>query len=189
MSENQDVDFAFSSGNACGKNGEHLFLHVPGKKAISAVRDNVNNLQFANIIGPPSLTIFRKRKNFKFDENLKWVVDVDAYIRLIKENPKFYFIEEPLLNITSDAPHQVTKTFHKDRLARVLEHLYLLTKHRETGIRRNIKRQIFIIDIVANLDLEDLEKVSLQINKDFNSMERLLFKCLILRAKCKIWLD
>ena len=48
-------------------------------------------LFLSNDIGDPSTTIFKKSE-LKFDENLKWFVDVEFYARYIKLNSNIFIL-------------------------------------------------------------------------------------------------
>ncbi len=55
--------------------------HIIFKKIIKTYINNPKLLIKANIIGPPSALIYKKN-NFSYDVNLKYLVDVEFYIRL-----------------------------------------------------------------------------------------------------------
>ena len=57
--------------------------HIIFKKIIKIYINNPKLLIKANIIGPPSALIYKKN-NFSYDVNLKYLVDVEFYIRLFK---------------------------------------------------------------------------------------------------------
>jgi len=52
-----------------------------------------------NIIGPPSVTLFHNSIKDKYDEDLKWRVDIEYYIRNISNGIEFTYINEPLINV------------------------------------------------------------------------------------------
>ena len=57
--------------------------HIIFKKIIKIYINNPKLLIKANIIGPPSALIYKKN-NFSYDVSLKYLVDVEFYIRLFK---------------------------------------------------------------------------------------------------------
>ena len=69
---------------------------------------NFRYLFFKNCIGAPSTTIF-KSTNFRFDERLRWFVDVDFYMALLQENPNYSFTHDSLVCIGHGAG-QVTNS-------------------------------------------------------------------------------
>jgi len=52
-----------------------------------------------NIIGPPSVTLFHNSIKDKYDEGLKWRVDIEYYIRNIRKGIEFTYINELLINV------------------------------------------------------------------------------------------
>jgi glycosyltransferase involved in cell wall biosynthesis len=52
-----------------------------------------------NIIGPPSVTLFHNSIKEKYDEGLKWRVDIEYYIRNISKGIEFTYINDPLINV------------------------------------------------------------------------------------------
>ena len=52
-----------------------------------------------NIIGPPSVTLFHNSIKDKYDERLKWRVDIEYYIRNFSKGIEFTYINELLINV------------------------------------------------------------------------------------------
>lgn len=50
-----------------------------------------------NIIGPPSTTLVHSSILTRYDEALKWRVDIDFYIRILLEEKDLYIIKNPLI--------------------------------------------------------------------------------------------
>jgi len=134
LETNPEMDFAFSAAKACEDDGRVIFIHRPQQTQIDLLREQPWALQFANIIGAPSATIFRKSSNLKFDTELQWVVDIDAYLRLLKTPPQFEYFSETLVCTSANGAHQLTHKFNNDVVARVREHLYLYEKHIPTTV-------------------------------------------------------
>lgn len=81
-----------------------------------------------NIIGPPSVTLIHKKINEKYDERLKWRVDQEYYVRLLKSVKKFAYIEESLINVGISLS-QVTQSCILNPSVELPEGLILLQKH------------------------------------------------------------
>lgn len=86
------------------------------------------NLLANNSIGPPSNTLFKHHIGQSFDKNLKWLVDLEFYIRILRFS-KLVYIAEPLVNIGIHG-EQVTVSASLNPEVEIFEHLYLT---RETG--------------------------------------------------------
>ncbi|MEP7109696.1 MAG: glycosyltransferase family 2 protein [Ferruginibacter sp.] len=85
-------------------------------------------LLYNNVIGHPSVTMFRKEDALIFDKQFKWVIDVDFYIRYLQQHDNRYgYIDETLINITND-DNQVSAGCYKNPLVEIPEYLVLLSK-------------------------------------------------------------
>jgi glycosyltransferase involved in cell wall biosynthesis len=79
-----------------------------------------------NVIGPPSCVIYKQKEDIWFDRRLKWLVDIDFYIRYLSDTKPVY-IPSILVNIgISDT--QVTKDTFGNRNIEIPEYFLLLTK-------------------------------------------------------------
>lgn len=89
---------------------------------------NPEELLFSNKIGAPSATIVRNQKDIFFDVQLKWLVDIDWYITLLRKNSLVVHTQKTLICTTHGAEGQVTQAVQNDRDIQLKEHLYLLNK-------------------------------------------------------------
>jgi len=80
-----------------------------------------------NIIGPPSVVMCRNDGNHLYDAQLKWLVDIDMYIRRLQHD-KIVYLPEPLINV-GIGQDQVTSFVHGVPEVEVPEHFYFLEKH------------------------------------------------------------
>ena len=48
-----------------------------------------------NVIGPPSVVLYKREDKTVYDKQLKWLVDIDFYIRYLK-GKSFYYINRPV---------------------------------------------------------------------------------------------
>ncbi|MBC7828794.1 MAG: glycosyltransferase family 2 protein [Chitinophagaceae bacterium] len=90
------------------------------------LRKNPFNLLKKNFIGHPSTTFIKNDTREWYDENLKWVVDIEFYTRTLLKTG-FYAIRQPLVNLGISS-HQVTKTAFRQPGIEIPENLYLLNK-------------------------------------------------------------
>ncbi|MCU7550350.1 glycosyltransferase [Chitinophagaceae bacterium LB-8] len=79
-----------------------------------------------NVVGPPSVTMHKNDKTTWYDRNMKYVVDIDFYIRYL-ENTRPYYIDEPLINVGINQA-QVTKYTFGVPEVHLKESLLLLEK-------------------------------------------------------------
>ncbi len=79
-----------------------------------------------NIIGPPSCVIYKQNENIWFDKRLKWLVDIDFYMRYLS-NTKPVYIPSVLVNI-GISETQVTKESFGNRNIEIPEYFLFLAK-------------------------------------------------------------
>jgi glycosyltransferase involved in cell wall biosynthesis len=123
------ANFAFSSTIICGPDKVKKRIHSPGEKSVNRFREDINRLFPHNLIGSPGATIYRKSVNLEYDSNLKWVVDLEFYIKLLKQNADFVYCEEPLVSTIDGGPHQVTAECLGRRDVELFEWSYLYNSH------------------------------------------------------------
>jgi glycosyltransferase involved in cell wall biosynthesis len=92
-----------------------------------------------NIIGPPSVVMYKNDGRHFYDERLRWLVDIDMYVRRIADN-KIVYLPEFLINV-GVGDEQVTTSVHGNPEVEVPEHFYFLEK---TGLKR--LRNILVYD-------------------------------------------
>jgi glycosyltransferase involved in cell wall biosynthesis len=110
-----------------------------------------------NIIGPPSTVIHKKNNSILYDERLKWLVDIDFYMRYLgAEQPSY--INGVLVNI-GIGEKQVTQTAFGNKTVEIPEYFLLLQK---TGIKA--LRNILVFDawwrFIRNMNIQSKEDVS-----------------------------
>lgn len=169
-----DVDFVFSAANACEDDGALIFVHCPSPIQIALLKHSPLALQFGNFIGAPSATLFRKPSGFKFDTRLRWVVDIDAYLRLLGSRPRFEFIAEPLVSISANGAHQVTQSVARDTELRVAEHLYLYSKHTPERVGERIDGLVFLSRLLSACSVQELEALSKNRTREERTLEEKL---------------
>ena len=116
---------AYSNKVELNNNTEMMFFNEGLKTNIIK---NPLLLLAKNIIGPPSVTLFRNSIKDKYDERLKWRVDIEYYISNISKGVDFSYINEPLINVgVSDS--QVTNSCLNIPSVEIPEMYILLTKY------------------------------------------------------------
>jgi len=92
-----------------------------------AIKVDPDILFAGNHIGCPSAVIFRRGRMQEFDNNLKWLVDLELYIRMLRANKKFVFTEKPLISI-GVSPSQITNSCVSDSALNIREYSYVYEK-------------------------------------------------------------
>jgi glycosyltransferase involved in cell wall biosynthesis len=107
IEEKPDADFFFSAyTNIYEETGrkQPMFLKSFWKKALKTEK---NVLIADNVIGPPSVTLHRNNGQIWYDNNMKYIVDIDFYIGYLQNRQPFY-IKRSLINVGINMA-QVTK--------------------------------------------------------------------------------
>ena len=87
---------AYSNKIELTNNTQIMFFN---EKLKTSILKNPLLLLAKNIIGPPSVTLFHNSIKDKYDERLKWRVDIEYYIRNISKGIEFTYMNEPLINV------------------------------------------------------------------------------------------
>jgi glycosyltransferase involved in cell wall biosynthesis len=128
LEQDPQADFAFCSSVNCDEEQRLCSVHIPSDTQIRQLRVDPRVLFLGNFIGAPSATIYRSQVNQQFDPRLKWVVDIDFYIRVLVENRVFGVSTRPLVCTTVGADHQITHQSAGNKAVEVFEWLYLYKK-------------------------------------------------------------
>ena len=124
LDDNPEVDFAFSATQAKFPGGEN-WVHRISSADVSKIEENVLNLYTGILIGSPSATIYKKKTGLFFDVNLKWIVDIEFYIRQICINKKVAYSTD-LLVVTYGADGRVSEECMNNKQVEVFEYFYSL---------------------------------------------------------------
>ena len=127
LDDNPNCDFAFSSSWNLDKDFKMVNQHSPDIRELNLIKKSPDHLFFSAIVGAPSATIFRNNRAILFDNSLKWLVDMDFYIRILKCNKCFVYCEVPLIS-TVDAPLRVTHECMTDQKILINEMIIVLRK-------------------------------------------------------------
>ncbi|MDR0824788.1 MAG: glycosyltransferase [Prevotella sp.] len=127
MDENPDMDIAFSA--SCDIDNQNKQRpHIAGSRFLSDVKEEAESIYMGNQFGAPSVCIFRN-KDYSFDPNLIWLVDIDFYMQVIMaRNNRFAFTPEILVNI-GVSEFQITRQCLTATKVRISEKIYLYEKY------------------------------------------------------------
>ncbi|MBU3714012.1 MAG: glycosyltransferase family 2 protein [Ferruginibacter sp.] len=160
-SKRHKKDFICSGFNEINYETQQSRTYVISKIEEKMLRYSPLCLFKKNFIGHPSTTLLKNNRKEWFDPLLKWVVDFEFYIRVLKEKKGIAIIKKPLINIgISDT--QITKKVFRKIEIEIPENIYLLNK---IGIK-NLKN-LFVTDyywrLFRNLKIENVESLKFYI--------------------------
>jgi glycosyltransferase involved in cell wall biosynthesis len=150
------IDFVFSASKVVNQGTGREHVSRAGFFFLRNLRQDVRSLFANNKIGAPSATMY-KSNQLRFDPSIKFVVDIDFYIRAL-EGKRFVYIPEALIVNTSGHEGQVTAA-SQDRATQLGEHSYLYKKHCDGKIP-GPATSIFFIRLFRSYRVQDLEEVT-----------------------------
>jgi len=170
LDENPKSDFGYSkSVNFETETGKIKTRRA--EKYVEKLEDDCFELFLTNRIGAPSVIIFRNGNNFFFDENLKWVVDIDFYIQCLLKNNNIAFLNEVLVNI-GISKTQVSKTCTNNQSVEIFEQFYLYDKYKM--YLKDEKHQEELIKLTKNFKIEDLESLKKIVPDEIEIPEKII---------------
>lgn len=81
-----------------------------------------------NVIGTPSVTLAHRSFAETYDERMKWRVDIDYYMKVLKKEKTYVFIDEPLVNVGMSEGQVTSYSINRPEIE-LPEGLLLLKKH------------------------------------------------------------
>jgi glycosyltransferase involved in cell wall biosynthesis len=110
-----------------------------------------------NVIGPPSVVMIHRSVTAQYDEQLKWRVDMEYYVRLLEELHGFEFINEVLVNVGVSAS-QVTQSCIYQPSVELPEGKILLQKHGDSRLEN-----VLVYDawwrLLRNMHIHSIEQL------------------------------
>ena len=111
-------------------NGKETYFKSSYKK-IKHFNIEPEKIILGNNIGPPSGILFHRDYLVKFDSILKWLVDIDFYVCLLKSGAELYYIDEYLYTSMIE-DHNITNQCLYDTELNLNEYSYMFKKHLRT---------------------------------------------------------
>lgn len=137
-----EIIFAFCASEILDVSTNSISYNRPPESYVDLVKNDPFKLFCDNRIGAPTATLFRAG-TLRFDARLKYVVDIDFYIRHLQNNKSLFFISEPLIVNTSNHQGQVTQA-SLNKETQVGEYAYLYSKLKGAKIPGKDARNLFV---------------------------------------------
>lgn len=128
MDEHPAAMFGFSATLVEDVNTGQLRVHAPTDRQLQLLRLKPHVLFAGNCIGSPSATVYRRSLGLQYDRAMKWLVDLDFYISVLREWPCFAYSPEPLISTPTNASHQVTEVCRDNAGIELFEYCRLFSK-------------------------------------------------------------
>lgn len=111
----------------------------------------------SNIVGPPSVVLYKKEPRMDFDRTVKWVVDIDFYIRYLGTATPVY-IDRILVNVGLGKA-QVTQDCFRQREVEIPENFHLLQKVGYVNLKNILVYDAFW-RLMRNLEIRRIEDIT-----------------------------
>lgn len=126
LDNNPNADLGFSDSYVIFEGGEK-WIHSVTEFQLNKIIKHPHSLFQCNYIGAPTATIYRKNEKIFFDSRLKWLVDLDFYIRLLNNNNSVIYCKKALV-VTFSASGRVTDYCKDNKVIEVFEYFYVFHK-------------------------------------------------------------
>ena len=127
LDENPESKVVFCSSRHVDSSYKSVSSHILKKENMLKVSDNPNILFMRNLIGAPSIMMYHRDVNIYFDKRMKWLVDLDFYIQILKKN-SFVYTKEELVCINIIEENRITYQCRNNKEINIYEHIILLNK-------------------------------------------------------------
>ncbi len=156
LEDHPEADMAFSGtiqAQECNS-----FARCISKKDAQLIKSDYRNLYLGNTIGAPSAVMVRRKGDVfpKYDEKLKWLVDMEYYMGVLKNNPRFAYTEQPLITIGIGSG-QLTEQCRDDLELNAYEYGYIYEKY-DLKEEMEYKSKLIEILIQAGKNYKDAEE-------------------------------
>lgn len=129
----EGADVLFSGYLSFDEKSSQSLQKTISQNTFQLIRKDPHRLFANNLIGPPSVVLFRKSMQELYDPQLKWLVDLEAYVRMIRRYTSRY-IALPLVTMSYNET-QVTRSCFRNPSIEIPEALYFYKKHGLASIR------------------------------------------------------
>lgn len=159
LDQNPESDFAFSASHVVFD--DLNWIHSITEEQVDNIGKQPDSLYQGNMVGGPSATIFRNHRFF-FDSSLKWLVDIDLYIRILHNNNSFVYSNQHLVT-TYAAKGRVSDYCKGNKEVELFEYFYLfhkiVKKYRYISLNRYKSNMLFLISICKEFSIKNIKEV------------------------------
>jgi len=156
INHNPSAQFFFSAyQNIYEQSNREQNVHISAS-GLRRITNNPVTLFASNLVGPPSVTLHKNSQQFWYDRKIKWVVDIDFYIRYFKETVPV-FIPKTLINVGLHQDQVTTSAFRVNQIE-IPENFYLLDKVGDQQLK-NVRVYDAWWRLMRNLKIKDEEAI------------------------------
>lgn len=157
----EGVDCIFSGYIACYETENRLVNKTISQTKFQRIQKHPHELFASNLIGPPSVVLFRKTMSELYDPQLKWLVDLEAYVRILQKFTCVY-VDRPLITMSYNET-QVTNDCFRNPDVEIKESLIFYQKHGDAVFNTWVSYDGWW-RLIRNLDIRSEEQLSTYAN-------------------------
>lgn len=157
LDENPDSKILFCSSRHVDNRYNYHSSHILNHKSMQKVKDNPKILFLGNLIGAPSIMMYHRDINIYFDKRMKWLVDLDFYIRVLKDT-SFVYIQEELVSINIGEENRVTYICENNKNINIYEHIILLDKLEFFSLPLSFK--VFFLKMFLKFEINSVKELT-----------------------------
>ncbi len=139
-------------------------MHLPALWKNKIIKNPLTLLAY-NVIGPPSVTLVHSSIKERYDERMKWRVDMDFYVRILLLEKSYTYINDILVNV-GISESQVTNVCFENPSVELPEGFLLLEKY---GIDR--LKNIWVYDawwrLLRNMNIRNEGQLNNYVNEQW----------------------
>jgi glycosyltransferase involved in cell wall biosynthesis len=139
--EEHKADFVFCGATMQYENYGFSRYYFPNVAEYNAFIIDPTLLLLTNHISTPSNTLFVKDITMDFDLQLKWLVDVDFYIRYLLKHPNIIGLDESLVHVTGFAEHNISNDCFNNHELLLREHFMLYQRFKKISKQSEMLEQ------------------------------------------------
>jgi len=116
-----------------------------------------------NVVGPPSATLIHKSIPEKYDKRFKWRVDIEFYMRILKQTKSFRYIDTPLINFGLHESQVTQSAINNPEVE--LPEAWLLLKEYGVSALRDIRVYDAWWRLFRNMNIRDRNQLLSYVNE------------------------
>lgn len=158
MEENKNSCLCIAKSYNYDENKNLISINKVSDKILKLLNRYPDYVFYGNCIGAPSAVIYRNNE-ILYDHRLKWLVDIDHYIRLIKDGGKVYFNPKAKIGIGIEG-NRVTDESFGNKNVEFYENIVVFNKlsHNYKNFLRDF---IYLLKLLSRLNIKKNEYIEL----------------------------
>jgi GT2 family glycosyltransferase len=152
----ENVDCIFCGYHAYFENSRKSINKTINPKEFQRIYKHPYYLFASNDLGPPSVVMFRKAISELYDPSLKWLVDIEAYVRMMQKY-RCVYINKPLITMSYNDT-QVTNECFRNPVIEIREALIYYSKTGPVCHKRILTYDAWW-RLIRNLDIRNIAQL------------------------------